>query len=95
MYEPVSKRSYECRARAWGFLATDIKDAPACIMGCRDRFWSSLAPENETFADICQVLSEESSRRRETILDSVYCCDAQICGVNNLLGSGLDRKYDE
>lgn len=79
-----------CRDKPWGFIATSVVDAPECITGCRDKFLKSLLPEVETLDRVCKLLSD-NSRVGSRLLHTLYCCDSQICGVNNLQGSGLDR----
>lgn len=75
----------------WGFVASDISDPPQCVQDCRERFLRAvlqlLLPKNETFDELCQALSYKES----PLLDALYCCDSQLCGVDNLGGAGQDR----
>ncbi|KAH6885799.1 hypothetical protein B0T10DRAFT_462049 [Thelonectria olida] len=70
-----------CANRAWGFVADQVDDAPPCIAECRGRFLSDVLPENETFERVCEMLQDSAS---EGPFRALYCCDAQICGVDHL-----------
>lgn len=81
-----------CSDQQWGFLATDVPDAPACISDCRDKFLKALVPADETFGRVCEHLSENGdASTRDEAFQALYCCDAQLCGVDNLKSGGEDR----
>lgn len=79
-----------CDGKDWGYVATDINDPPDCISRCRERFLE-LLPQHETFDDVCQLLSDSRHMDMDQLFRMLYCCDSQLCGVNNLDGSGQDR----
>ena len=81
-----------CSNKPWGFLATNLPDPPSCVAECRKRFLAGLSPlpSLETFDVVCELLSD--NRRDTSALWDLYCCDSQLCGVNNLASRGEDRK---
>lgn len=82
----------DCTDQQWGFIATSVSDPEQCITDCRVRFFSALLSKDETFDALCEVLSDKSHEDKEEALRTLYCCDSQICGVDNLIEGGLDRK---
>lgn len=89
----VSSRSQEvdCGGHSWGFIAANVDDPPECISKCRERFLKGLLPKDETFERVCEVLSDKDHMDKEQPFRALYCCDAQLCGVDNLGRSGKDR----
>lgn len=81
-----------CGEMPWGFVASGVPDPPACIADCRQRFLAGLVPEDETFGAVCEVLSDKGHATRQQSFRSLYCCDSQLCGVDNLALGGLDRR---
>ena len=80
-----------CGGEPWGLLATDVSDPPKCIQGCRSRFLNILVGEHETLATACEVLSDMGHTGKTQPFRDLYCCDSQLCGVDNLLKEGKDR----
>jgi hypothetical protein len=79
-----------CEGKPWGFLATLVSDAGACIADCRQQFLTALSPKDETIERVCELFSNKDGEAGQ-LLHRLYCCDAQICGVDNLEMSGEDR----
>lgn len=85
--------SQRCADRAWGFVAENVNDAPSCIAECRGRFLSGVLPEYETFDRVCAMLQDANDRdASEGVFRALYCCDAQLCGVDHLQMAGKDRR---
>jgi hypothetical protein len=84
-----------CNGLAWGFLATNVPDPPHCIATCRETFLKGWLLENETFESVCERLSniEGSADGKDKPFWSLYCCDAHLCGVDNLENRGKDRMF--
>lgn len=81
-----------CSDRLWGFLATDVSDAPACVSECRQNFLKTLVSQEETFQRVCERLSDNSDTDgQEEAFWALYCCDSQLCGVDNIERDGQDR----
>lgn len=90
--------------KEWGFVAYNVADAPKCIARCRRRFIEAIlaasAPrkdygDDETFDQVCETLSDKTQRdRKDQPFWDLYCCDAQLCGVNNVERLGEDRTSD-
>ncbi|KAL6855308.1 hypothetical protein ACO1O0_006449 [Amphichorda felina] len=82
-----------CSDRSWGFLATDVSDVPACVSECRQNFLKTLMSQEETFQRVCERLSNNSATDdQEEAFWVLYCCDSQLCGVNNLEREGQDHS---
>ncbi len=84
----------ECINHQWGYLAAGVVDAPKCISSCRTKFLNTLLSQTETFDRICERLSDTSDNIRDrdhATLWDLYCCDSQLCGVDNLESGGEDR----
>lgn len=79
-----------CEGRPWGFLASSVADAPACIADCRQKFLTALSPKDETIERVCELLSDNDGNTDQPF-HLLYCCDAQLCGVDNLESGGDDR----
>ena len=79
-----------CDEVPWGFFATSVPDAPACIADCREKFFSALSPQDETIESVCELLLDNDGDTDQPF-HLLYCCDAQLCGVDNLEGGGDDR----
>lgn len=79
-----------CEGKAWGFLATSVSDAGACVADCRQQFLTALSPKDETIERVCELFSDKDGEA-DQMLHRLYCCDAQLCGVDNLESSGEDR----
>lgn len=88
-----SSRSWEidCDGHSWGFIAANVEDPPGCISKCRERFLRGLLPKDETFERVCEVLSDKDHMDKEQPFRELYCCDSQLCGVDNLGRGGKDR----
>ncbi|KAG9256412.1 uncharacterized protein F5Z01DRAFT_672399 [Emericellopsis atlantica] len=86
-----------CTDQPWGSLASNVVDAPSCIADCRQKFLATLLPEreliDETLEPVCEHLSKESLSLDEAFW-TLYCCDAQLCGVDNLAGRGKDPNVN-
>lgn len=81
-----------CSNQPWGFLATDVADPPACIADCRQKFLRGLSLEDETLETVCEALTDNGNTDiKDEMFWALYCCDAQLCGVDNLKGGGDDR----
>lgn len=81
-----------CDDRLWGFLATDVSDAPACISSCRQDFLKALMLREESFERLCEQLVDMSETSgQDDPFWGLYCCDSQLCGVDNLKNLGQDR----
>ncbi|KAI9158315.1 hypothetical protein HJFPF1_06307 [Paramyrothecium foliicola] len=80
--EPIT--GSPCPDQPWGTIATNVPDAPTCISDCRAKFLRLLLPSNETFRRVCQILSDDGDQDKNELFWSLYCCDSQLCGVNNL-----------
>lgn len=82
-----------CEGRPWGYMATGVTNAPSCISACRDRIISTATTEHGSFEALCRFLTEPDVDSHGTIhvLWGLYCCDSQLCGVNNLRSSARDR----
>ncbi|KAF4510941.1 hypothetical protein G6O67_002786 [Ophiocordyceps sinensis] len=79
--------STQCTSQPWAsclldFLPAEVLDAPTCVAYRQLQFLQAIAPPNGALQDVCQSLSH---RYR---LSNLYCCDSQICRVDNLVGSG-------
>lgn len=83
----------QCIGSPWGAIATGILDGPGCVLACRDSFRRSFVPDNETFERVCERLTQLNDSERDTALLELYCCDSQLCGVDNINQPGNDRKY--
>ena len=91
--EARSMEKSQCKGRQWGFLATNIDNAPKCVANCRQKFVEGLLPHDETFKSVCEHLSDNGGLRgANEDLWELYCCDSQLCGVDNLKRGGNDRK---
>lgn len=84
----------KCAAHDWGFIATDVDDPPRCVSECRERFLRQMLPKDETFGRLCEVLGDKDHMDKEQPFRSLYCCDSQLCGVDNLGAIGKDRMSD-
>lgn len=76
----------------WGFIAADVEDPPRCIATCRERFLRELLPKDETFERACEALANRGQQQQH--FRALYCCDSQLCGVDNLGERGRDRMCD-
>lgn len=81
----------KCTSQPWAsclldFLPAEVLDAPTCVAYRQLQFLQAIAPPNGALQDVCQSLSH---RYR---LSNLYCCDSQICRVDNLVGSGRHRE---
>ncbi|CAF3563238.1 hypothetical protein SNK04_001723 [Fusarium graminearum] len=83
-----------CTGHIWGFVAPDVQDPPHCIALCRERFLKELLPEDETFERVCEALQDKDRMEREQPFQTLYCCDAQACGVDNLGERGRDPNVN-
>lgn len=79
-----------CDDLPWGFLATSVADAPACVADCREKFLTALSPKDETIESVCELLLDRDGDTDQPF-NLLYCCDAQLCGVDNLESGGDDR----
>jgi hypothetical protein len=77
----------------WGFIAADVEDPPQCIAMCRERFLRELLPKDETFERACEALGDRGEQQHRSFR-ALYCCDSQLCGVDNLGERGRDRMCD-
>ncbi|KAK0385926.1 hypothetical protein NLU13_7101 [Sarocladium strictum] len=98
-----SEESLPCGGKKWGFVAYDVADAPGCISLCRQRFLESLVTvtvtdlqdAHETFVHVCETLSVHRQHAAgDHPLWDLYCCDAQLCGVDNVEGLGEDPNIN-
>ncbi|KAF4468091.1 hypothetical protein FALBO_5021 [Fusarium albosuccineum] len=80
-----------CSGHGWGFVAPDVQDPPQCINMCRERFLRELLPKDETFERVCEALEDKGHMDREQPFRALYCCDSQLCGVDNLGEGGKDH----
>ncbi|ATY58442.1 hypothetical protein A9K55_002528 [Cordyceps militaris] len=83
-----------CVGSRWGAIAGDVQDAPGCVRGCRDSLRRLLAPSEETYDVVCRVLARLDQPQIEDLLIGLYCCDAQLCGVDNIALPGYDPNVD-
>ncbi|VUC35163.1 unnamed protein product [Clonostachys rosea] len=85
-----------CSGMPWGFLATDVLNAPKCITSCRAKFIDGLLLENKTLESVCEHLSDNGNTATEKLPPfwDLYCCDSQLCGVDNLKSHNLDRTVN-
>ncbi|KAH8178302.1 hypothetical protein LIA77_03384 [Sarocladium implicatum] len=91
-----------CSGKKWGFVAYNVVNAPRCIFLCRQRFLDSMDVHqdskgrvvDETFAAVCEALSDSDKRRRDQPFWDLYCCDAQACGVDSVEGLGEDPNIN-
>ena len=91
-------KSNTCDGKKWGSIAYNVANAPKCISSCRQRFLQNLVPiddvqdEDETFIKVCETLSDKTQRHsKDHPFWHLYCCDAQLCGVDNVERLGEDR----
>lgn len=82
----------KCSSRGWGYLAANVPDPRACITDCRWQLLQAIVPSNETLGEACKALSDSRRSSNDQVFRMVYCCDSQICGVDNLEGRGKDRE---
>ncbi|RSL84633.1 hypothetical protein CEP52_016382 [Fusarium oligoseptatum] len=81
----------------WGFIAADVEDPPQCIAMCRERFLRELLPKDETFERACEALGDrggEQQQQHRRSFRALYCCDSQLCGVDNLGERGRDPNVN-
>ncbi|CAI6098566.1 unnamed protein product [Clonostachys chloroleuca] len=85
-----------CSGMPWGFLAADVPNAPKCITSCRAKFIDGLLLENKTLESVCEHLSDNGNTTTEKLPPfwDLYCCDSQLCGVDNLKSHNLDRTVN-
>ncbi|KAJ3475728.1 hypothetical protein NLG97_g9359 [Lecanicillium saksenae] len=83
-----------CVGSTWGAIADNIQDAPTCVRGCRDSLRRLLAPSDETFEKFCRTLVQLDQPKRDDMLLGLYCCDSQLCGVDNIGLPGFDPNVD-
>lgn len=81
----------DCANHGWGFVAADVADPPHCISRCRERFLRDMLPKDETFERLCEVLEDKDHMDKGQSFRALYCCDSQLCGVDNLGAGGKDR----
>lgn len=95
MSTPQGSRNYWKRdcGQSWGFVAVNVEDPPQCVRQCRERFLREVLPKDETFdfEQVCQLLTDKDHMDKERPFRALYCCDSQLCGVDNLGGGGKDR----
>ncbi|KAJ6781613.1 hypothetical protein PWT90_04415 [Aphanocladium album] len=84
-----------CVGSPWGAIADDIQDAPTCVRGCRDSLRRLLAPNDETYENFCRMLVQLDQPKRDDMLLGLYCCDSQLCGVDNIGLPGYDREQKQ
>ncbi|CAM1509951.1 Fc.00g002860.m01.CDS01 [Cosmosporella sp. VM-42] len=84
----------DCTGHTWGFIAANVDDPPHCISKCRERFLRELLPKDETFERVCEVLADKDYMDKEQPFRALYCCDSQLCGVDNLEGGGKDPNVN-
>ncbi|KAF7562384.1 hypothetical protein G7046_g1753 [Stylonectria norvegica] len=84
----------DCQGHTWGFIAANVNDPPQCISDCRERFLRNLLPKDETFERVCEVLADKGRIDREQPFRALYCCDSQLCGVDNLGDRGKDPNVN-
>ncbi|KAI8687816.1 hypothetical protein NCS55_00033800 [Fusarium keratoplasticum] len=77
----------------WGFIAADVEDPPQCIAMCRERFLRELLPKDETFERACEALGDRGEQQHRSFR-ALYCCDSQLCGVDNLGERGRDPNVN-
>ncbi|KAI8724666.1 hypothetical protein NCS52_00036200 [Fusarium sp. LHS14.1] len=77
----------------WGFIAADVDDPPQCIAMCRERFLRELLPKDETFERACEALGDRGEQQHRSFR-ALYCCDSQLCGVDNLDERGRDPNVN-
>ncbi|KAF4448309.1 hypothetical protein F53441_8284 [Fusarium austroafricanum] len=90
----MSPKTRGCSSHSWGFIAPDVDDPPHCISLCRERFLKELMPGDETFPSVCEALQDRERMEKEQPFLSLYCCDAQACGVDNLGEGGKDPNVN-
>uniref|UniRef100_A0A8H7TR92 Uncharacterized protein n=1 Tax=Bionectria ochroleuca TaxID=29856 RepID=A0A8H7TR92_BIOOC len=85
-----------CSGMPWGFLAADVPNAPKCIASCRAKFVDGLLLENKTLESVCEHLSDNGNTTTEKLPPfwDLYCCDSQLCGVDNLKSHNLDPNIN-
>ncbi|KAH7153191.1 hypothetical protein EDB81DRAFT_946084 [Dactylonectria macrodidyma] len=83
-----------CAAHDWGFIAADVDDPPHCVSECRERFLRAMLPKDETFGQLCEVFEDRDRMDKEMPFRSLYCCDSQLCGVDNLGEIGKDPNVN-
>ncbi|KAF4979706.1 hypothetical protein FZEAL_4134 [Fusarium zealandicum] len=88
---PSASLKRGCSSHGWGFIAPDVDDPPQCISMCRERFLRELLPKDETFQRVCEALEDQGHMDREQPFRALYCCDSQLCGVDNLGEGGKDH----
>ncbi|KAF7536463.1 hypothetical protein G7Z17_g13041 [Cylindrodendrum hubeiense] len=81
----------DCAAHEWGFIAADVDDPPHCVSECRERFLRAMLPKDETFGRLCEVFEDRDHMDKEQPFRFLYCCDSQLCGVDNLAEIGKDH----
>ncbi|KAH7133251.1 hypothetical protein B0J13DRAFT_641829 [Dactylonectria estremocensis] len=83
-----------CAAHDWGSIAADVDDPPHCVSECRERFLRAMLPKDETFGRLCEVFEDRDHMDKEKPFHSLYCCDSQLCGVDNLGEIGKDPNVN-
>ncbi|ODA80998.1 hypothetical protein RJ55_03958 [Drechmeria coniospora] len=53
-----------------------------------------MLPGNETLQQVCEALSDSIRTNDGRPFRMTYCCDSQLCGVNNLAGRGKDPNVN-
>ncbi|KAM0430496.1 hypothetical protein ACHAPT_005843 [Fusarium lateritium] len=65
---------------------------------CRERFLRELLPKDETLERVCEALGDrgeqEQQRQQHRSFRALYCCDSQLCGVDNLGERGRDPNVN-
>ncbi|KAI5458044.1 hypothetical protein BGZ63DRAFT_432527 [Mariannaea sp. PMI_226] len=89
-----SAKREKCANHPWGFVADDVEDAPPCIAKCRQMFLSEVLPKHETLERVCGILEDFGRVTSEEVLHAMYCCDAQLCGVNHMQTTGKDPNIN-
>ncbi|OAQ96953.1 hypothetical protein LLEC1_06040 [Akanthomyces lecanii] len=84
-----------CVGSTWGAIAGNVHDPPDCVRGCRESLQHLLTPNEGTYAKFCSTLVQLDQPRMEDMLHGLYCCDSQLCGVDNIGLPGSDRKQDQ
>ncbi|KAK7427509.1 hypothetical protein QQZ08_005951 [Neonectria magnoliae] len=84
----------DCASHGWGFVAADVADPPRCISRCREGFLRDMLPKDKTFERLCEVLEDKDYMDREQPFRALYCCDSQLCGVDNLGAAGKDPNVN-
>ncbi|POR32363.1 Uncharacterized protein TPAR_07427 [Tolypocladium paradoxum] len=83
-----------CSSRGWGYLAANVPDPPACITDCRRQLLQAIVPSNETLGEVCKAVTDSRRTGNDQVFRMVYCCDSQVCGVDNLDGRGKDPNVN-